>query len=212
MRTGVVLAILMLGGCGGGNPTVEAVNPPIETSGYFPPALFQQTVDCGVSWRNRPNYVLDEFEDGWYSEHLRAAGERPLSFVPGSPDTLRFIWLRSFHAPVVVHVEWAPTGMASLTATMLSGAGGYEPGEVSNTVSRTLTQDEVERLLLLRQAALREPPVDCTMMLDGARWIVEAAGADGYHYVNRQSPDSGAVHDLGLALLGFTGWAVEPIY
>jgi len=212
MRRSVMIAILMLGGCGGGNPPVVAVNPPIETSGYFPPVLFQQTVDCGFSWRNRPNYVLDEFEDGWYSKHLRAAGERPLSFVPGSPDALRFIWLRSFHAPVIVRVEWAPSGAATLTATMLSGAGGYEPGEVSKTVSRTLTQVEVERLLVLRQAVLREPPVDCAMMLDGARWIVEAAGADGYHYVNAQSPEAGAVRELGLALLDFTGWTPEPIY
>lgn len=212
MRRRVMLAILMLGGCGGGKLPVEAVNLPIETSGYFPPPLFQQTVDCGFSWRNRPNYVLDEFEDDWYSKHLRAAGERPLSFVPGSSDALRFIWLRSFHAPVIVRVEWAPSGAATLTATMLSGAGGYEPGEVSNTVSRTLTQVEIEILLGLRQAVLPEPPVDCAMMLDGARWIVEAAGADGYHYVNAQGPEAGAVRELGLALLGFTGWALEPIY
>lgn len=210
MRRSVVLAILVLGGCSSTQP-IEA-GPPGETSGYFPPALFQQKVDCGLSWRTRPHYVLDEFEDAWYSKHLEAAGERPLLFATGSPEALRFTWLRSFHPPVIVRVEWASTGAATLTATMLSGAGGYEPGGVSSTTSRTLTQDEVERLLVLRRAALREPPVDCTMMLDGARWIVEAAGPDGYHYVNRQSPETGAVRELGLALLGFTGWAVEPTY
>ncbi|MDP1913865.1 hypothetical protein [Brevundimonas sp.] len=207
-----MLTILMLGGCAGSNPPIEAGNPPSETSGFFQPALFQQTVDCDFSGRKVSNHILDEFEDSWYSKHLRAAGERPLSFAPGSRETLRFTWLRSFHSPVIVRVEWAPTGAATLTATMLSGAGGYEPGEVSNTVSRTLTQVETERLLVLRQAILREPPVDCAIMLDGARWIVEAAGADGYHYVNAQSPQTGTVHDLGMALLGFTGWAVEPIY
>lgn len=210
MRRSVVLTILMLGGCSAAQ-SIEA-GPLGETSDYFPPALFQQKVDCGLSWGTRPHYVLDEFEDAWYSKHLRAAGERPLSFAPGSPEVLRFTWLRSFHSPVIVRVEWAPAGAATLTATMLSGAGGYEPGEVSNTVSRTLTQDEVERLLALRQAALREPPADCTMMLDGARWVVEAAGPRGYHYVNRQSPETGAVHELGLALLGFTGWPFEPTY
>jgi hypothetical protein len=113
---------------------------------------------------------------------------------------------------VIVRVEWAPTDEATLTATELSGAGGYEPGEVANTVTRTLSQQESVRLLALRDVALREPAVECAMMLDGARWIVEAAGPGGYHYVNRQSPESGAVRDLGLALLGFTGWAVEPTY
>ena len=210
MRRPLMLTILMVAGCS--TPPMEAGRSPIETSGYFPPALFQQKVDCGFIGQARPQYVLDEFKDAWFSEHLRAAGERPLSFATESPEALRFTWLRSFHAPVIVRVEWAPTGEATLTATILSGAGGYEPGEVSNTTSRTLTQDEVERLLVLRQAALREPPADCTLMLDGARWIVEAAGPGGYHYVNRQSPESGAVRDLGLALLGFTGWAVEPTY
>lgn len=208
MRRSVLIAILMLGACSAIPPAEPG--PPSETSGYFPPALFQQTVRCGFSWRKRR--VLNEFEDGWYSKHLQAAGERPLLFATGSPETLRFTWLRSFHPPVIVRVEWASTGAATLTATMLSGAGGYEPGEVSNTISRTLKQDEVERLLILRQAALREPPVDCTMMLDGARWVVEAAGPGGYHYVNRQSPETGPVRELGLALLSFTGWDFEPTY
>lgn len=211
MRKSLVLAILLLAGCASDNPPVEAANPPGEISGYFPPALFQQPDGCRY-YRRRIFYILNEFEDTWYSKHLQAAGERPLSFASGSPEALRFIWLRSFHSPVIVRVEWAPTGEATLTATMLSGAGGYEPGEVSDRVSRTLTQDEVERLLVLRETALREPPVACTMMLDGARWIVEASGPGGYRYVNRQSPETGAVRELGLALLGFTGWDVEPTY
>lgn len=210
MQRSVMLAILVLVGCGP-TPPIEA-DLPGEISGYFPPALFQQTVNCGPLPWSKPRPVLNEFEDAWFSKHLQAAGERPLLFATGSPEALRFTWLRSFHPPVIVRVEWASTGAATLTATMLSGAGGYEPGEVSSTTSRTLTQDEVERLLVLRQAALREPPIDCTMMLDGAQWIVEAARADGYHFVNRQSPETGAVRELGLALLGFTGWDVEPAY
>lgn len=208
MRRSVMLAILMLGGC---SATVE-VDPPGETSGYFPPALFQQTVRCGPLPWSKPIPVLNEHSDFWYSKHLRAAGERPLSSASGSPETLRFTWLRTFHSPVIVRVEWTPAGAATLTATKLSGHGGYEPGEISDTTSRTLTQDEIEGLLVLRQAALREPPTDCRFMLDGAMWIVEAARADGYHFVGTQSPEAGPVHDLGVALLGFTGWPLEPIY
>lgn len=210
MRRLVILGILVLGGCDATRPA--DVDLPAGISGYFPPGLFQQTVNCGPLPLSKPRPVLSRFEDAWYSKHLRAAGEQPLSFAPGSPEVLRFTWLPSFHAPVVVRVEWASTGGATLTATMLSGQGGYEPGEVSSRVTRVLTRDEVERLLVLRQAALRRPPVDCAMMLDGAVWIIEAAGTDGYHYVNAQSPETGPVHDLGLAMLGFTGWEVEPIY
>lgn len=206
MRRSIWLTMLVLAGCRG----APAEPPPSATSGYFPRVLFEQTVNCDLGLRPQP--VLSGFEDQWYSEHLRAAGERPLSFAPGSPDALRFTWLRTFHAPVIVRVDWAPTGEATLTATMLSGAGGYEPGEIAETVSRTLTADEVQLLLSLRQTALREPPVDCVSTLDGARWIVEAVRPNGYHFVSAQSPENGAVRDLGLALIGFTGWTFDKTY
>jgi len=212
MRRTVALAILILGGCADSGAPGGAGDPPSQTSGYFPPALFQQRVDCGWSLRRKAKYAITEFEDAWYSKHLRAAGERLLSFASGSPEALRFTWLRTFHAPVIIRVEWASPSRAALTATTLSGAGGYEPGGVADTVRRPLTPEEIQRLVALREAALREPPAECTMMLDGAEWIVEAAGADGYHYVNAQSPETGAVRDLGLALLGFTGWTVDSIY
>lgn len=213
MRRSLVLAFLMLASCGYISPSRETFDPPGETSGYFPPALFQQSDGCSSIFSGRsPRPIFDEFQDSWYSKHLRAAGERPLSFAAGSPEALRFTWLRSFHAPVIIRVEWAPTGAATLTATMLSGAGGYDPGEISGRVSRTLNQEEIERLGFLRQAALRRQRTDCRMMLDGAQWIVESAGVDGYHFVDAQSPERGAVRELGLALMGFTGWALEPIY
>lgn len=206
MRRSLWLTMLVLAGC----QIAPAEPPPSETSGYFPGTLFERRVNCDFGLRPRP--VLSGFEDEWYSEHLRAAGERPLSFAPGSPDALRFTWLRSFHAPTIVRVDWAPTGEATLTATMLSGAGGYEPGEVAETVSRSLTPDEVQRVLALRRAALREPAVDCVSMLDGARWVVEAVRPDGYHFVSAQSPEKGPVRDLGMAMLSFTGWDVGPTY
>lgn len=212
MRKGLMLALLLLASCGGSSPTRDAESAPAGTSGYFPPALFHEPDGCAPFWWSKSNPVLSTFEDDWYSRHLRTAGERPLSFAPGGPDSVRFIWLRSFHSPVIVRVDWASTGEAVLTATMLSGAGGYEPGEISGIVSRTLTPDETRRLLALRPAAFRKQRADCRMMLDGASWIIEASGADGYRYVNSQSPRAGAVYDLGRTLLGFTGWALEPIY
>ncbi len=208
MRRIVLPVLLMLGACTtGGANTIR----PVEPSGYFPPALFHQTVRC-ASWRNGAAPVMDDFEDAWYSSHLRAAGERPLTFTADNSETLRFTWLRSFHAPMIVRIDLASGGTAILTATKLSGAGGYAPGEVVETVSRALSAQESERLLDLRRAALSEPPIDCALMVDGARWIVEASGSGGYRYVNAQSPESGAVYELGLLMLGFTGWDVEPVY
>jgi hypothetical protein len=49
-------------------------------------------------------------------------------------------------------------------------------------------------------------------MLDGAQWIIETAGQDGYRFIDRQSPDEGPVRKVGLALLRLTGWDVGAIY
>lgn len=48
--------------------------------------------------------------------------------------------------------------------------------------------------------------------MDGARWIIETAGPGGYRFIDRQSPDNGPVREVGLVLLGLTGWEVGDIY
>jgi hypothetical protein len=52
----------------------------------------------------------------------------------------------------------------------------------------------------------------CDIGLDGSQWLLEAADSHGYHFVDRFSPESGGVRDLGLALLRLTGWEFKPIY
>jgi hypothetical protein len=39
---------------------------------------------------------------------------------------------------------------------------------------------------------------------DGAQWIVEVRDADAYHYVDRTSPDSGLVRQLGDQFLALS--------
>ena len=54
------------------------------------------------------------------------------------------------------------------------------------------------------------PP--CLIGTDGAQWVVEAIDAGGYRVTERWSPESGAVRELGLALLALTGWDPRPVY
>jgi len=167
---------------------------------------------------SRPSPILDRSGIEWYSKHLIAAGE--LSLLPAlqrggpSPDVFRFVWLRTVHKPVIVRVETHDGGGLQVVATRLSGMGGYEPGVVEAQVKRPLTKAE-ERAFNPVLAATRQltlPPVSCDWGYDGARWIVEAAHDSRYRYVERWTPSGGSLRALGMTMLGFTGWRLDPIY
>lgn len=170
---------------------------------------------------------MDDFRSSWYSSHLRAAreprigGAAPAHEVDGL-GVLRFTWLRTFHAPVMARVEARTDDGLRLTATELSGAGGYDPGRISRQVERRLSADEAGQLIaLLNQTRVLDLPSsnDCPVEEngdliihgDGAQWIIEANGPAGYRYVDRWSAD-GPVRDLGLHLLGLTGWTYDRVY
>ncbi len=184
---------------------------------FFSPSLLQPTFTC-PDWV-KPAPVVSQFEAGWYSRFWTVAKEPSLfelSRAPGaaSRSVYRFTWLRTFHQPIFVRVERAHGEPMRLVATRLSGQGGYDPGRVEARVERVLTADEEVRFDRALAAAknLSLPARDCTIGMDGAEWILEASDAGAYRYVKRWSPDDGPVRDLGLVLLRFTGWQLEPVY
>ncbi|TAJ69884.1 MAG: hypothetical protein EPO51_20370 [Phenylobacterium sp.] len=189
---------------------------------YFPTAFRNlTTVVCARDGVANVEQLrgIEDFEAEWYSTHLRAAQEASLylasqEVASRETRTYRFTWLRSFHAPVVVRIDELRGGAMRLTAKKLSGAGGYGPGRVEARVERLLTRDEVSRLnkTLSTGQVLDLPPRDCSPGVDGANWIVEASERGSYRYINRWSPERGPVRDLGVLLLGFTGWRLDPIY
>lgn len=181
---------------------------------YFPPALFEQTIDCGSTGGERP--VLDDFEADWYGGQLGALEEPSLYSASLSPETsagsVRFTWLRSFDDPVVVRIDRASDGRAQLIAGQ-RGLG--RPDSLTRRVSRSLTPEEVRALdtMLVRADLPDQPPRLCDVGTDGARWIIEGVEpATGYIYVNRWSPRTGPVRDLGLHMLGLTGWEIAEVY
>src|SRR6185503_15892511 len=135
---------------------------------------------------------------------LRQAHEPSLSCGASSADeTYRFTWLRTFHAPVIVRVSRSGD-RRELTAVVLSGAGGYEPGTVERKMERPLQPAEWRRLTAALALSgfwklpLRDPQ---SSGADGARWLVEGRRGDEYHLVDRWSPDRGRYRALGLTLL-----------
>jgi len=212
----VLTASLALIGLGlGGAYAPHSAQP----TGYFPPSLRDLSITCDEGGRTRRLPGMSEIEADWYPKHLLAADEPSLfeaSQKAGASHlkTYRFTWLRTFHGPVIVRLDRDSEGGMRLIAKRLSGRGGYEPGAVNAEIRRRLTRQELVEFDHALAAAnhLRLPPVDCRMGADGSRWIMEANDAGVYRYVNRWTPEDGAVRELGDMLLRFTGWDLDPRY
>lgn len=186
--------------------------PHRDSQGYFPASLYEKRVRCGLFGPGSRREVMNDFTASWYGRHLEAAGEAPLFAAP--EPVLRFTWLRTFQAPVIVRLNTAPDGTITMTATELSGAGGYEPGDVARRVERPLSAQETAALArtLNDTRVLEQPPADCRWGMDGDQWIIESGGPGGYRFLDRWSPEGGPVRALGLLMLGFTGWTSDPLY
>ena len=183
-----------------------------DGTAYFPRSLHEATVTCTWSNRTFGKAAMNDHRAAWYGSHLHAAGETPIFDSP--TRTLRFTWLRTFHEPVIVRVDMPAGGAALITATELSGKGGYTPGGVARRVERRLSVEETASLArtLDETDALAQPPTGCELGADGAQWILESTGPGGYVFVDEWTPRDGPVRALGLHLIELTGWSYDRVY
>ena len=137
-----------------------------------------------------------------YSSYLDAMHERPLSACEDEDETYRFLWLRSFHHPVSIHVS--RTGdHYFMNVTQLSGLVGHEPGTLDVNWGRAISEDDWDRFLMYleRSTFWTMPTRDGVLANDGAQWIMEGYREGRYHVVDRQSPGPDAYADACLYLL-----------
>jgi len=149
----------------------------------------------------------DSFRSDWYSKHLKALEEPSLlqKSKDSTAESYRFVWLRTFHHPIIVRVDIQANGGAELTTKASSGAGGYEPGKLVENTSRPLTQKQIEGFLAtIQRLQFWELPTHETpetVGCDGSQWIIEGIKNGKYHVVDRWTPTKGAIHDLGLTFV-----------
>lgn len=192
---------------------------PSQQTAYFAPNLARPTEDCGPGLASKRFPILSDFENEWFSQHLRAAGE-PSLYLPTIrtaktlQSTIRFTWLRTFDPPVIVRIERLNTAEPVLIAKQLSGAGGYDPGKVIRVTTRPLSRNEAKtfKALFARVNIFTQPAQVCEFGMDGAEWIFEGAHGAHYHFTKRWTPEKGVERELGLALLRLTGWKFKVIY
>ena len=133
----------------------------------------------------------DEFIDTRYSRQLMAMNEPSLLGLDDEKtEHFRFLWFRSFHAPVAVSVFRAG-GSYSLTVKQLYVEDGRPPDQPIVNQTRALTPDEWMTFIeLLERACFWGMPSISTEPLseDGAWWVLEGVREGRYHIVRRQSP------------------------
>jgi hypothetical protein len=175
--------------------------------------------DCypGRSTENAPRHGRRMSE--WYSKHLRAMAEAPLYAADNAEqETYRFLWLRSFHHPVAVRI-WKSGTDHFISLKELSGAGGYEPGNIIFAEQRRLAPAEWDGFTrLLRSSCYWELPSENPdeIGFDGAQWILEGVRGGRYHIVDRWTPTSGSFREVCLYALKLSGLKIdtktEPLY
>ena len=142
-----------------------------------------------------------------YGKYLKAMREPTLWKEP-SPGTevYRFLWLRSFDAPMVVRVERTGSNM-QLFSRRLSGSGGYDPGELIYKGSTALDQAKWCSFMakLERANYWNEPLTQDDRGPDGAEWVLEGVRDGRYHVVDRWSPEDGDFREACLYLLDLAG-------
>lgn len=156
------------------------------------------------------NARSERFVSDWYSRHLEAMNELPLAALENEDESYRFLWLRSFHRPVAVHV-WRTGERHFMVVKRVNGQGGYDPGVFDLYWARPLSENDWNAFMLHLEHSQYwlMPTKEYSGMFDGAQWIMEGYREGRYHVVDRQSPDSGAYRDACMYLLRQSGLLAE---
>lgn len=168
------------------------------------PELEQAVKDCGLKSTVLPESALDLSSAGWYSAHLTAAGESRIeSTGRENVEVYRLLVLPSFTSTIVVRVERVGERI-TYTTKRLSGAGGYEPGEIECQAEGKVSNadwTEFKRLLLAGDfwSQLSQDVLDqlrrerceqgddsaCWVGADGTTFVLEGADRSRYEVVDR---------------------------
>ena len=161
-----------------------------------------------------------------YGDVLTATGESPLcspTRVQPGVEAYRFVWLRTFHHPVVVELRFNTATDIVAVYKETDGAGGYEVGRLSKKTMRSVRKDYLDdikdsematdALTMLRDEGFAElwklpfrvEAIDNMVHLDGATWTIEGIKDSRCHVVTRWGPPDGdPVRTMGLRLIGMT--------
>jgi hypothetical protein len=162
-----------------------------------------------------PPGTFDDFIVDWYSGHLKAMNEEALPRLAEDKNVVvyRFTCLPTFDHPFVIRITKMKDGF-SLRRKVLSGAGGYDPGKIEESVESDLKGETISALeKLLLETKFDELSTVDYGGLDGSQWILEVVKNGEYRIVDRWSPKQGsAMRKIGEWFLTTAKWQPKNIY
>ena len=202
----LMIALLLASAPGGGGASSNV-------RAYFPPQTATYECRYGDDRVTRP--MVDDTVLASFAEALAKAGEPALATPRDDGRTIvRFTWLRSFHAPIVLRLTVLPDGAGHLDMVRLSGLGGYELGSVEDRQRWDVASTDIAAVLQAADPARLRPvePGCGPPGADGAGWLIERQDARGFQFASRWSPRDGVVREVGMLLLQLGGSSDEEIY
>lgn len=202
----LMIALMVAGAAGGGGA-------PLNVRTFFPAQT--ATYECRYGDHRVTRPLVEDAVLANFAEALVKAGEPTLATSRDDGRTIvRFTWLRSFHAPIVLRLTILPYDKGHLDMVRLSGLGGYALGTVEDRQRRSVAPTDIAAVLRAADPArLRSAGPDCGPPgTDGAGWLIERQDARGFQFVSRWSPGEGVVREVGMLLLHLGGLSDEEIY
>jgi hypothetical protein len=154
------------------------------------------------------NNKMDRIKAEWYSAELAALHEPSVwksSSEQPQAEAYRFLWLRSFNAPICIRLTIKEDGTGSLTTKEGSVHGGTEFGKLTRVETRTVSKEQMkvflDRVRTVKFWNIRSPGNDFGGT-DGSQWIIEGVRQGKYKLVDVWSaPTSDPIHALGAMLV-----------
>ena len=202
MRRALAAVLGLALGCGGPatkDRLQEAARAPGPSPAYMPPGALPPTDTSRVAW---------------YGNALQAMGEPRLASDTTTGETMRFLWLRTFHRAMAVRLVSGERGCL-VVLTMLSGRSGTELGPIYRRDSTLTghTQCSIVRDAL-NATGFRDALAPNARERDGSEWVFEVKDAEGYRVVVRWSPEISprdrAFAAAGRAFLTLAAWDQAP--
>jgi hypothetical protein len=152
---------------------------------------------------------MDRIKAEWYSQELAALHEPSLwqsSREHHDTEAYRFLWLRSFDAPICVRVTLNRDESGSLISKEGTVHGATERGKLTQAETKSLSREQVKSFLDLVGSVkfwdMRSPTSELGGV-DGSQWIMEGEKQGTYKVVDVWSaPPTDPIHRIG-AMLAF---------
>ncbi len=198
---------------------VDSLNVPSDDKQfYFPKEMFPEIEMNYIRVNDSTTKIetkkikgkYDNFVMKWYSQHLFAMKEPLLFNKKINKEVYRFTWLRTFNKPVTFRIE-KDNCEYMIYWKVLSGAGGYEPGELITEKSKKLAEkDWLNFIDLVNKSNFWKMKIGRSSMgLDGSDWILEGVNPRDYKVVTVWSPRKGNFYNACNYLISLTDFNIS---